>query len=222
MICGDTRQVKWRFQAANPYIARQWCTVLQWVANGCPTQQRPCRLDIHSPPLLRRELMRAMHDVSLIDLPFSRATALLHGLYHRRVMGSHKPTLRLSVYTIFQLETHAWGQASSKGVRIRELNGSYLRDLRGLHFYNVLERLALLHYGKRRCLSYEDQVVEYRSEVEHLALQTVQVRQAGRQADRTNLQGLSPTQRSNRSWRSDCSVAVVLLGQLPVITFLLV
>lgn len=178
MICNQTEQVKWRFQAANPPIARQWCTALRWVANGCPAQQRPCRLDVELPPLLPRELVKASRDISLIDLPFSRVTALLQGLYHRRVMGSHKPTLRYSVYAIFQLETHAWGQSTggAKGAsRMRELKGSYVADLRGLHFYNVLERLAMLHYGKRRCLSYENQVAEYQSEIEHVALQMVQV-----------------------------------------------
>lgn len=178
MICNQTKQVKWRFQAANPSIARQWCAALRWVADGCLAQERPCRLDIDLPPLLTREMVKATRDISLIDLPFSRATALLQGLYHRRVMGSHKPTLRYSVYAIFQLETHAWGQSKggAQGAsRMRQLTGSYIADLRGLNFYNVLERLALLHYGKRRCLSYENQVAEYQSEIEHVALQTMQV-----------------------------------------------
>ena len=41
-------------------------------------------------------------------------SALLHGLYHRRVMGSHKPTTRRMVYTVFQLETHAWTGTSAR------------------------------------------------------------------------------------------------------------
>lgn len=181
MICNETKPAVWRFQAANPPIARQWCTALRWVASGCPIEERPCRLDIDLPQLLPRELTRAMHDVSLVDLPFNRTTALMNGLYHRRVMGSYKPTLRRSIYTVFQLETHAWGQSAAAGTkgggsRSRELKGCLLRDLRGLHFHNVLERLAMLHYDKRRCLPYEEQMAEYNSEINHVALQMVQVR----------------------------------------------
>ena len=38
-------------------------------------------------------------------------------------------------------------------------------------FVRVLERLALLHYGKHRCLSYAQQAQEYQTEITHIALQ---------------------------------------------------
>eukprot|EP01048_Picozoa_sp_COSAG05_P002380 COSAG05_NODE_97_length_19444_cov_8.577174_3_plen_264_part_00 len=94
-----------------------------------------------------------------------RVAQLLHGLYKRRVMGAHKPTLRTLLYTIFNLEAHAWrsGPVDKKRHRQKKGNkdGVYLQDIRGLNFHMVLERLTLLHYGKKRCLSYAQQVREW-------------------------------------------------------------
>ena len=46
----------------------------------------------------------------------------------------------------------------------------YLNELRGISFYKCLERLALLHYGKARCLNYEAQMVEYNTELKQASL----------------------------------------------------
>ena len=87
------------------------------------------------------------------------------GLYSRRVLGAHKPTLRRTLYTVFNLETHAFSTASHKKKKRSPLmQGIYLQDVRGLNFHMVLERLALLHYGKQKSMSYADQVEEYTME----------------------------------------------------------
>lgn len=139
----------------------------------------PKYLQIPAKPLTRTELERARQNLVLLDLPFSRVNQLLNGLYKRRVMGKRKPTLRRMVYAVFQLELHAWSmnleQQQKKRVKRRAgVQGTYLEDLRGLHFQQVLERLTLIHYGKHRCLSYADQTEEYRVEVNHIALHVIQ------------------------------------------------
>jgi hypothetical protein len=84
-------------------------------------------------------------------------------------------------HTVFQLETHAWSvtQADNKAKidphRQVEDSNVYLADLRGLHFRAVLQRLTLLHYDKRRCLSYKQQVEEYELEINHISLQLIYV-----------------------------------------------
>jgi hypothetical protein len=83
--------------------------------------------------------------------------------------------------TIFNLETHAWhrdptGRASAAPKLNKKLGrtaGVYLHELRGLNFYATLERLSLLHYGKRRCLNFEEQVQEYQTESRHVALHMI-------------------------------------------------
>eukprot|EP01048_Picozoa_sp_COSAG05_P035621 COSAG05_NODE_15585_length_366_cov_0.584270_1_plen_110_part_00 len=101
---------------------------------------------IPSAPLLPIELETAKSDCSQIDLPFHRVTALMGGLYSRRVLGANKPTLRRTLYTVFNLETHAFSTASHKKKKRSPLmQGIYLQDVRGLNFHMVLERLALLH-----------------------------------------------------------------------------
>lgn len=80
------------------------------MANGPPLDGRGCMFGmrpdmIPSPPLLNSELEKAKLDCSTIDLPFHRVTALINGLYKRRVLGGHKPTLRRTLYTVFNLET---------------------------------------------------------------------------------------------------------------------
>ena len=139
----------------------------------------PKSLEIPPKPLVRTELERVRKNLVLLDLPFSRINQLLKGLYKRKVMGKRKPTLRRMVYTVFQLELHAWSmsieQQQHKRVKRRaNVQGEYLEDLRGLHFQQVLERLSIIHYGKHRCLSYADQMDEYQLEVNHISLQILQ------------------------------------------------
>ena len=52
-------------------------------------------------------------------------------------------------------------------------SGVYLNELRGISFYKCLERLALLHYGKARCLNYEAQMAEYNTELKQASLLVV-------------------------------------------------
>jgi Ca2+-binding EF-hand superfamily protein len=49
----------------------------------------------------------------------------------------------------------------------------YLNELRGISFYKCLERLALLHYGKARCLDYAAQMAEYNTELKQASLLVV-------------------------------------------------
>ena len=139
----------------------------------------PKYLAIPTAELARTELERCKGNLALIDLPFSRVNQLLKGLYARKSMGKRKPTLRRMVYAVFQLELHAWSisveQQHKKRVKRKVgVGGTFLVDLRGLHFQLVMERLSLIHYGKHRCLSYADQVDEYQTEVRHISLQILQ------------------------------------------------
>jgi hypothetical protein len=98
---------------------------------------------------------------------------LLNGLYNRRVMGSHKPQFRRTAYTIFSLELHAWSAGENVSQKDHPFIGMPLRDLRGLNFHNCLERLCLLHYGKQRCLSFDNQMLEYTTEIQHISLHMI-------------------------------------------------
>jgi hypothetical protein len=96
-------------------------------------------------------------------------------------MGSHKPTLRRVAYAVFQLETHAWRsdvasiqKKDKRTVGYSDADGQFLVMLRGLNFHKCLQRLIMLHYGKRRCLSYRQQVEEFEIEMQHLALEVMQ------------------------------------------------
>ena len=181
LLTPERKHVKYRFQAATAPIARNWLAAIRWLSSGCPQKLAPRDLYIPKAPLAPDELERISRDVSLIDLPFSRCSFLLHGLYNRRVMGPHKPTLRWIVYTIFQIEMHAWSveqkthaaKANKKRRKEDDLY-SHVVDLKGLHFITVLERLTMLHYGKRSCLSYAEQAAEYELELNHVALQIIQ------------------------------------------------
>jgi hypothetical protein len=177
----QTKSSVYRFQCPTLDHQRQWLSVLRWIADGAAMDRVPRRLHLPPTMLAPAAAERAERDISLVDLPFTRVAALLHGLYRRRVMGSHKPTLRRVAFTIFQLETHAWSSDAAlvakkdkRKVGYSDADGQYLVMLRGLNFNNCLERLVMLHYGKRRCLSYRQQVEEYEMEMQHLALQVLQ------------------------------------------------
>eukprot|EP01043_Picozoa_sp_COSAG02_P112085 COSAG02_NODE_48268_length_335_cov_0.644068_1_plen_111_part_11 len=89
-------------------------------------------------------------------------------------MGSHKPTRRRTLYTIFNLELHtSHTPAIGKKVKKAAFAGLHLDELQGLNFYQTLQRLSLLHYGKRRCLNFEQQVNEYMMESRHVALHMI-------------------------------------------------
>ena len=160
------RKVVYRFQATTAAHRQMWIALAKWVSLGCPRAEMPRRITIQVPALTKEEVKRAERDVTLVDLPFVRVTALLSGLYFRQVMGSHKPLRRRVAFHVFQLEMHAWSMEreilnlKKKGRKGRkgDNSGSYLDELRGLNFKKVLERLTMLHYGKRRCLSYSQQV----------------------------------------------------------------
>jgi hypothetical protein len=179
MMVPDTRLVVIRLQAPNPVTQRSWLAGLKWVAKGCPQDAKPRDLIIPTNLLTTGESKRAERDLSLVDLPFSRVGQLLHGLYLRRVMGRHKPTLRNVAYTIFQLETHCFGANKEDTARKQttrgdgDKDGVYLADFRGLRFNATLERLVMTHYGKRRCLSYRAQVEEYEVEARSIATQII-------------------------------------------------
>eukprot|EP01051_Picozoa_sp_SAG22_P003802 SAG22_NODE_190_length_15715_cov_21.164980_4_plen_2282_part_00 len=180
MLMKETRRVVLRLTAADNVNRRLWLAMLRWVAVGAPADDAPRKLAVSQRALAKEEMLRLERDIKLVDLPFDRAAALLTGLYKRGVMGGRKPTLRRQLYTLFQLEVHAWKVskdqilAKKKGRRGRyDGTKAYLDELRGLQFDAVLERITLLHYGKQHCLSYADQVKEYRKELNHIALQQI-------------------------------------------------
>ena len=178
MLQDEFKRVNYAFRAPSNKAARAWLWAFRWLAEGTE-RYIPPQLAIPAPELVKSEMERAGHDIALIDLPFERVNQLLRGLYDRRVMGKRKPTLRRMVYNVFQLELHAWSipvevQHKKRTKRKPHVSGCYLEELRGLHFHLVLERLTLLHYGKCKCLSYADQVTEYNTEINHIALQRLQ------------------------------------------------
>ena len=95
-------------------------------------------------------------------------------------MGSHKPTVRRLAYWVLNLELHASNAAAHTDHRSRLIahrirhsdpRGIYVQEIRGLNFHKALERLCLLHYGKKQCLSYEQQMTEYQIELRSISLQ---------------------------------------------------
>jgi hypothetical protein len=166
-------------KATRPDIARQWLAGLRWICSGCSSSFDNGPL----PPerICEVEMSKVENNVAMLSLPFDRVTLLLRSLYQMRVMGSHKPTLRRLGYTIFNLETFAWSDREARQISKAEKHskqhrsaGLYLHELRGgLDFYSTLHRLALLHYGKKRCLSYEDQMIEHETERRHVALHVI-------------------------------------------------
>jgi hypothetical protein len=175
MMIDEQQRISYRFRTVSEERARAWLVSLRWIAMDCPSEggSQP---DLPTAPILASEMRRAEADISLIDLPFCRVSALLRGLYARKCMGSHNPTRRTLLYSVFQLEAHAWHVSAERKRRQRKSNkgGIYLQDLHGLNFHLTLERLCLLHYGKHQCLSYEHQMKEWRDEVQHVALHIIQ------------------------------------------------
>jgi len=80
-------------------------------------------------------------------------------------------------YVIFNLETFGWSQGSQQQNRKRRkqlgFDGVTFKEIRGLNFHLTLERLCLLHYGKAKCLSYDQQMQEYHSEIYHCSIHLV-------------------------------------------------
>eukprot|EP01050_Picozoa_sp_SAG11_P015651 SAG11_NODE_2053_length_3878_cov_2.361207_2_plen_641_part_00 len=97
MLVPEIRNIAYRFQCTTTAQRRLWLAVARWVASGVPRRETPRMLTVPVPELTPTEMKRAERDVSLVDLPFSRIGALMQGLYHRRVMGKRKPTLRRMV-----------------------------------------------------------------------------------------------------------------------------
>ena len=165
----------YRVRASRSDIGRQWLAALRWVADDCMGAFAPKPLPAEE--LNTSNMARLERNVALLDIPFSRASLLLRHLYDMRVMGCQKPTMRKMVYAIFNLETHAWSTAAQTAVESKGKQSSAPRDgrvrlneLRGLNFYRCVERLALLHYGKARCLSYAEQMREYQTEIRHVSV----------------------------------------------------
>eukprot|EP01043_Picozoa_sp_COSAG02_P018299 COSAG02_NODE_852_length_16531_cov_9.899586_2_plen_1882_part_00 len=167
----------YRFRAMNSGIKREWLAALRWIATGCQGAYVPLEMPIAK--LFDDQMTRVENDISVLDLPFSRATLLYHGLYDRRIIGAHKPTRRRLVYTLFSLEMFSCTKSQQQVVKKSKkyeaafFDGVSLADLRGLNFHLTLERLVLLHYGKARCLSFDTQMHEYETEVENVAMQCI-------------------------------------------------
>jgi hypothetical protein len=173
MMAPAREENTYRFRAMSSEIKREWLAALRWVANDCQGAYVPGGMP--SARIFDDESLHIEHDISTLDLPFSRATLLYRGLYERRVIGSHKPTRRRLMYALFNLETFSWtvGQQQAsrqKKKRKTHFDGLSLKELRGLNFHLCLERLVLLHYGKHRCLSFDRQMHEYKTEIQHIAL----------------------------------------------------
>lgn len=169
----ETIERTYKFRSMTEAIRRSWLSTLVWTAAGCPGYPATPPASLPPAPILDAELQRVTRDISLLTLPLRRTTMLLNGLYSRRVMGKHKPRFRSTAYTIFNLELHAWSVAGHTSHKAHPFVGVPLRDLRGINFHKCLERLCLLHYGKQRCLSYEELMREYNTEIQHVSLQMI-------------------------------------------------
>ena len=172
MMVEEMKESTIRFRAMSNEIRRAWLCAMRWVATNC---EGPAPGRLPAMTLFKTEVEKLQNDISELDLPFCRVSLLLKGLYKRRIMGPHKPTARRLLYTIFNLETFAWSKGSQQlgKKKVFPFAGVSLREIRGLHFHLVLERLCLLHYGKRRCLGYEQQMDEYQTEIHHVSLHIV-------------------------------------------------
>ena len=169
------KRVDFRFRALSAGNQMAWVTAIRWLTRGCPEATRP--KPIPHAALVRAELTRASNNVAMIDLPMVRLTRLILGLHKRRAVGGHRPTRRWLVYAIFNMELHAIANTKaalkSKETRRGSENGVYLADIRGLSFHRTLERLALLHLGKKRCLTYERHAAEYELEINSVSLHII-------------------------------------------------
>jgi hypothetical protein len=174
LMVDETMERQYKIRNMTEERRRAWLAALRWTALGCPGYPATPPSSLPVAPILKTELERVTRDISLLTLPFRRATMLLNGLYGRRVMGNHKPRFRRTAYTIFNLELHAWSDARGHvSQKDHPFIGVPLRDLRGLNFHTCMERLCLLHYGKQRCLSFDEQMLEYTTEVQHISLHMI-------------------------------------------------
>ena len=169
------KRVDYRFRALSAGNQIAWVTAIRWLTRGCPEETRP--KPIPHAALVRAELTRACNNVAMIDLPMVRLTRLILGLHKRKAVGGHRPTRRWLVYAIFNMELHALANTraalKSKEARRGSENGVYLADIRGLSFQRTLERLALLHLGKKRCLTFERHAAEYELEINSVSLHMI-------------------------------------------------
>jgi hypothetical protein len=173
-VTAQTR-VDYRFRALSPGNQVAWATAIRWLTRGSPELTRPKPIPHAS--LVVNELVRVSHNVSLLDLPVIRLSRLINGLHKREAVGGHMPTRRWTTYAIFNIEMHSMAPSKKalkrKEPKRRNMNGVYMADLRGLSFHLTLERLAMLHLGKHKCLSYEEQAGEYETEVNSVSLHII-------------------------------------------------
>ena len=168
----------WRFRAMCPEHKYAWIHALNWLSEGC-VGPRPGRLP--APPLHKDDVRIAINNVALIDLPFVRLRHLLYNLWRFNCFKCKK-TREFELYTLFQLELHAYkAQAtrSSSHVVVHRSGlsaqtGLTLSHIRGLNFHLVMQRLALLQYGKPNSLPYSQQMAEYEMEKNAIALHVIQ------------------------------------------------
>jgi hypothetical protein len=169
------KRVDYRFRALSPGNQMCWVTAIRWLTLGCPDTRRPKPIPHAS--LVRAELVRASNNIALLDLPVSRLTRLIRGLYKRQAVGGHLPTRRWVAYAIFNIELHAMANTKAglknKETRRGNAHGVYLADVRGLSFHRTLNRLVLLHLGKRKCLSYHEHAAEYELETNSVSLHII-------------------------------------------------
>ena len=170
-----TKRVDYRFRALSISNQMAWVNSIRWLTAGCPESTRP--KPIPHALLVPQELVRACHNIALLDLPMFRISRLIKGLHKRDAVGGHLPTRRWTTYAIFNMEMHAMAPSKKllkkKDTKRRVNNGVYLSDIRGLNFHTTLERLTLLHLGKPKCLSYEEQATEYEAEVNAVSLHII-------------------------------------------------
>ena len=168
----------WRFRAMCPEHKYSWIHALSWLSQGC-TGPRPSR--IPTPPMHQDDVRIAANNVSMIDLPFTRLRHLLYNLSRFKAFGC-KSTREYELYAMFQLELHAYqAQVKRAGDRVvvhrsglASQLGLPLSHIRGLNFHRVMQRLALLQYGKSNSLPYSQQVAEYEMEKNTVALHVIQ------------------------------------------------
>lgn len=170
------KRADYLFRALSPNNQMAWVSAFRWLTRGCPEVTRP--KPIPHAKLVHAEFVRASHNIDQLDLPMARLTRLINGIHRRQVLGGHMPTRRWTTYVIFNIEMHCMAASKralkKKETRRRNETGIYLADIRGLSFHRTLERIALLHLGKRKCLSYEEQASEYEIEVNAISLQVIQ------------------------------------------------
>ena len=169
------KRIDYRFRALNISNQMAWVNAIRWLTRGCPEDTKP--KPIPHADLVPQELVRASNNISLLDLPMYRLTRLINGLHKRDAVGGHLPTRRWRTYVIYNMETHAMAPPKKllkrKETKRRANNGIYLSDIRGLNFHSTLERMTLLHLGKPKCLSYEEQAREFEAEVNSVSLHII-------------------------------------------------